>query len=496
VPARVARRRHRRDRATLGAGEDRFVNATPLPVELFGEGENDTLVGGPAGDRLDGGPGDDALSGSAGDDELETGPGNDAVKGGLGDDALTGSDGNDDLFGEQGEDRLDGAAGQDQLRGGDQDDALIGSPFPDDLQGGDGVDTVDFAAAGSAGVTVTLDDRADDGGVADRIAGLADNAHSDTERVNGSAGNDLLVGSAAANALAGRGGDDILQAGPGDDRLVGGSGRDTLAGGPGTDTATWRDHQRGVSVSLDDVANDGNDIDARADDVRSDVENLEGTDAGDRLIGNAGPNRLDALDGIDVLDGRAGTDKLLGGADDDREIFAQDGGPDEVSCGSGTDAAALDLADVPTPVFEQVLEPRGPPPQQLAASDCELAFAAPAGELPILGLTAHRARRGARMLRVGVRCAASAARPCLGRLAADALGHRQARRLGSAAFTLRAGEHATVAIPLGRADRRAMRRSRRLRVLAVARGPSGRPHAAIVHRRLRRGRTQRAPRGR
>jgi hypothetical protein len=144
------------------------------------------------------------------------------LSGGSGADVIIGGSGDDNMYGNEGHDRLDGAAG---------DDELWGHAGADSLRGGPGVDTVYYGDHQDP-VTVTLDDRPDDG-----AAGEGDNAALDIENVTGGSGPNRLVGSDVANTLEGGGSPSELVGGGGDDQLVaqyGGGG--LLSGGPGRDT--------------------------------------------------------------------------------------------------------------------------------------------------------------------------------------------------------------------------------------------------------------------
>jgi len=146
------------------------------------------------------------------------------LSGGSGADVIIGGPGDDDIFGNAGDDRLDGLAG---------DDELTGDAGADSLRGGPGVDTAIYGDHRDP-VSVTLDDRPDDG-----AAGEGDNAGLDIENVTGGSGPNRLIGSDAANTL--EGGEDVneLQGGAGADRLIARSSRGgLLTGGPGRDTLT------------------------------------------------------------------------------------------------------------------------------------------------------------------------------------------------------------------------------------------------------------------
>jgi hypothetical protein len=142
--------------------------------------------------------------------------------------------------------------------------------------------------------------------------------------------------------------------GPGDSLLEGGPGSDVLRGGPGTDSVGYYNGAtRGVSVTPDNVANDGEP--GEGDDVGSDVEDLGGTDFNDHLVGTDGPNNIqggagddtiDARGGSDILHGGDGNDVLLGGSGNDIMGALESGEwstwsdttwSDRVDCGDGSD---------------------------------------------------------------------------------------------------------------------------------------------------------------
>jgi Ca2+-binding RTX toxin-like protein len=127
----------------------------------------------------------------------------------------------------------------------------------------------------------------------------------------------------------------------GDDTLVGGFGSDLLQGGPGSDTASYSEvsNRLGIRADLDGVTgDDGSSEDGPAgarDTIAPDVENLEGTNADDVLIGNTGPNVIDGSGGHDQVQGLGGDDALTA-----------DGGG-SLDGGVGTDQCTSDLRLVP-----------------------------------------------------------------------------------------------------------------------------------------------------
>jgi Ca2+-binding RTX toxin-like protein len=191
-----------------GEGND-TIDATRYPerVVLYGNGDNDTLVGGPNRDTLFGGAGDDLLDGGLNNDSLSGGPGTDDEIGGAG----------NDLF------RQDGS-----------------SNGSDTIIGGGGIDKL-FYNGRRNGVTVTIGDGLSNDGE----PGEGDNVGSDIENLVGGAGNDTLTGSSSGNVILGGGGNDTIfglggndtvQGDAGDDFLNGGSGRNQLKGKDGNDT--------------------------------------------------------------------------------------------------------------------------------------------------------------------------------------------------------------------------------------------------------------------
>ncbi|MEZ0284357.1 MAG: calcium-binding protein, partial [Thermoleophilia bacterium] len=116
-----------------------------------------------------------------------------------------------------------------------------------------------------------------------------------------------------------------VDGGGGDDELrIGRDGRATIVrGGQGRDVATYRFGSSGKAVSLDNVANDGGA--GEGDDVRSDVEDLIGTNANDTLIGSGVANTLDGAGGTDRLEGLGGPDTLIGGPGTSDATFGGEG---------------------------------------------------------------------------------------------------------------------------------------------------------------------------
>ncbi|MBT2232358.1 hypothetical protein [Nonomuraea sp. NEAU-A123] len=154
--------------------------------------------------------------------------------------------------------------------------------------------------------------------------------------IRGLDGNDVITNTTALAArLMGDNGDDRLVGGSGDDTLNGGFGSDVLQGGGGSDTATYSGISNRLSVRADldgATGDDGSSEDGPAgarDTIAADVENLEGTNTDDVLIGNAGPNVINGSGGHDQIQGLGGNDQLTG-----RGGGTVDGGADTDHCTS------------------------------------------------------------------------------------------------------------------------------------------------------------------
>jgi Ca2+-binding RTX toxin-like protein len=244
---------------SLGNGNDRMTILAPLAVSVGGGVGNDTISSGPMADSLRGGGGFDNITGGGGNDTI------------VGDDPLgqfQQSPGGDILDGGLGDDNVSGEAGIDQVAGGDGNDQVSGGEGDDTETGGNGNDNME-STQGERG------------------------------------GNDLIDGGA---------GDDTMQGGNGS------NGADKMLGGPGTDKAVFSERTAPLVLTLDNVANDGEP--GEADDVEMDVEDVDGGQAGDTIVGSAAANKLNGAAGNDNLDGGGGGDNLVGGDGIDLANFA------------------------------------------------------------------------------------------------------------------------------------------------------------------------------
>jgi Ca2+-binding RTX toxin-like protein len=223
------------------------------------------------------------------------------------------------------------AQGADTFVGGNGNDQWVSTQpfdFGNTFSGGGGADLMVMSSR-SADVSVSLDDIANDG-----LPGEADDIGSDVEVLDTGGGDDTLIGTVGHQTLIPGGGDNRLFGGPGPDLFVVSElGADDVHGGRGIDTATYDSHQNGVDVTLDGVANDGGPFEG--DNVRNDVERVDGSNFADHLTGNDGPNRLFGFSGNDVIRGMGGNDVLSGGAPAVGELPAD--GSDTLFGGPGVD---------------------------------------------------------------------------------------------------------------------------------------------------------------
>jgi Ca2+-binding RTX toxin-like protein len=128
------------------------------------------------------------------------------------------------------------------------------------------------------------------------------------QEINGGAGNDFLRGGKGA---------DLLRGEDGRDRFEARRGRaDTFDGGRGSDVVSYRRRTENLTLSIDDVANDGV-VGAAGDNLKASVEDIDGGSGNDTIIGNKSNNRFKGYEGNDLLDGGKGNDELKGGDGDD-----------------------------------------------------------------------------------------------------------------------------------------------------------------------------------
>jgi Ca2+-binding RTX toxin-like protein len=158
------------------------------------------------------------------------------------------------------------------------------------------------------------------------------------------AGDDTVSGAGRDDALPNNGGADQLDAGAGEDLFISNAicDGDVLNAGADRDNANWANFGTAISIDMAQqraglIGPAGQPQCPSAAELTTlqGLEDVEGTGAGDNLVGDSGPNQLL---------GRGGPDNMLSGAGDDL-ILANSGDSDPiVDCGEGFDTALIDFS--------------------------------------------------------------------------------------------------------------------------------------------------------
>ena len=231
----------------LGGGDDDGENSpsdrageietgTSSAEELAGTALNDILLGAGGRDLIEGLDGNDVLVGEFGNDTITGDAGNDVVLGGGGDDRLDGASGNDLII---------GGAGNDSLTGGGGDDTLIGSSGSDMLRGGAGDDLL---------IGLEYDRISGD------LATIAEGLRGELSRTFGGQVRHSILNRVQFDVTSGSGderGPDRLEGGAGNDVLMGDDG-DSLTGGDGIDAFL-------IAYTPDEAVSSINDFDHRSE---------------------------------------------------------------------------------------------------------------------------------------------------------------------------------------------------------------------------------------
>lgn len=357
-----------------------------------GASGNDILIGGGTNDVLTGLGGNDVIRGRGGNDVLRGGPGNDELYGDAGDDLIVPGANNDidTLWAGIGNDRYNFA-------GSVPTDFSFAFFFADYRKLSDPIianigvarGTVDKTQQGGQDTFLNIQNSSDNWGF-----GIADTPGNDSIRMQlgrdvfvsfqDGGGSDVYIGGLSFDRLTYAnngliGGVDIVIQGYSnggmrgfaaiengdrdtfrninevqgsrlDDRFIGGAQRDRFIpdsgddffNGRGGDDLVIYDRSNATSVDLhlgrgvaaityeDDFARNGTWFDRLLN-----IEDVRGTDGGDRIVGSRAANTLEGRDGNDRIIGLAGNDELFGqsGAD----VVAGAAGADTISGGDGRD---------------------------------------------------------------------------------------------------------------------------------------------------------------
>ncbi|WP_341363648.1 calcium-binding protein [Thalassospira sp. SN3W] len=274
-------------------------------VELiYGTDGADVLVGTEQDDHIFGRAGSDDIRGLGGNDRFyEIGPGNDTLDGGAGHDHFHASIGDDTLLGGSGNDKLDGGPGADVI------------------DGGPGRDEIRFSYSNDSakeGVIVNLATGIGVGGDADG------DRYFNIEDIRDSRYGDILIGDDGNNAFfqTGAGDGDVMNGGGGDDTFyaaygsafseeqtsifIGGEGSDTISyiAGWGND-APYGEYGPQPVINLETGS-------GRTGDHFISIENVDGSNQSDLIIGDENDNHLIGNKGGDTIYGRDGDDVIVG----------------------------------------------------------------------------------------------------------------------------------------------------------------------------------------
>jgi Ca2+-binding RTX toxin-like protein len=187
---------------------------------------------------------------------------------------------------------------------------------------------LDVAVSNVATFVVNLNDGNDS--FSGNGSALTGAAFATTLEIYGAVGNDTLRGGAGDDLLFGGGGDDVLLGG------VAADGADGFSGGAGNDTVDYGARASAITVTIDDVADDG--AAGEGDNVGTDVEILKGGAGDDTLTGSPNADTIYGGPGNDTINGGGGADVLNGDAGNDTfdQGAAADGG-DTINGGAGID---------------------------------------------------------------------------------------------------------------------------------------------------------------
>gem|GEM_PF-250245 len=357
-----------------GAGDDYYVavSASDRVYEYAGEGIDtverafetnlvldnnvENLVLGTGITTGNGNGLDNTITGNAGGNTLAGLDGNDTLHGLDGNDALFGGNGTDALYGGAGDDYLDGGTGIDQMEGGVGNDNYIVDHSDDVVVEAAGAGTDQIQASASYALSANVENLFLTGSAA--INGT------------GNALDNYIAGNGAANTIHGGGGNDTIVGGGGNDTLIGGTGDDKYIfdAGSGSDVVDNADggfdgifFTNGITRERLSFSRDGDDLlifvdasstpsvrvlnhflggDAAIDYVQPDGgyylttteinqivaggstggeydQVIEGTAAGEQLVGSSGKDLIKGLAGDDQLFGMGGNDTLQGGEGND-----------------------------------------------------------------------------------------------------------------------------------------------------------------------------------
>lgn len=274
-------------------------------------------------DRIDAGQGNDTVIGSAADDRIVGGKGDDSLLGGAGNDTFL-------LQYDSGNDTINGGAGSADRIVAQSASTYVAWANTSGIEIFDGTGHANFRINGTNDAD-TID-----------VRGVT---LYNVERIDGGAGNDVILGGDGDDRIFGGKGDDTLLGGAGNDTflLQNDSGVDVIDGGAGTaDTilalsASTYVYWKGVTgVEIFNGAGYANfRILGSAEGETIDLSNVTLTGV-ERIDAGAGDDIVIGSNGDDHIFGGTGNDWLKGGAGNDTFLLQYDSGVDIIEGGAGT----------------------------------------------------------------------------------------------------------------------------------------------------------------
>lgn len=160
-----------------------------------------------------------------------------------------------------------------------------------------------------------------------------------SEAISNGNGGGLIGGTAGDDVFEPGGGVDLVLAGPGDDRIVASiaDGSDFYLGAEGSDTIDYSALTQGIDARLFAGGSGLVTGPQSGYDVLGSIENVIGTQGGDRIAGNSLAN---------VITGGPGNDTLSGGAGPDTFVFAPGFGSDRITDFDANPAGGQDVIDL------------------------------------------------------------------------------------------------------------------------------------------------------
>jgi len=202
-------------------------------------------------------------------------------------------------------------------------DLFVPTSAADTMDGGAGIDTVDYSGA-AASITLDLAQSSQNAGAAfgDVITNV--------ENVIGTQWGDTLKGDAQSNRIEAGDGNDRIEGQGGMDWILPGLGDDSIDGGGGADMVSYAGFSNGGIIDLAAGAA----LFTGGNDTLTGIEGATGTSFDDRIIGDAGDNRLRGLGGSDWFIASDGADSYDGGPGRDMVSYV------DATAGIGVDLGA------------------------------------------------------------------------------------------------------------------------------------------------------------